>query len=84
MATPQFKNIDAYIKTFPPDVRARLTELRVCIQKAAPDAKEAFSYQMPACTLNGILVYFAAWKNHIGFYAASGALDNSRRKRRPT
>lgn len=63
-------DIDKYIKNFPPDVQARLEQVRAVIRKAAPDAWEGISYGMPAYKLNGRpLVYFAAFKKHIGFYA---------------
>ena len=66
-------NIDAYIAGFPANVQALLQEVRSTVHKAAPDAEELISYQMPAFRQNGILVYFAAYKNHIGFYpTASG------------
>jgi uncharacterized protein YdhG (YjbR/CyaY superfamily) len=64
----QFKTIDEYIDTFPEDVRAILNELRQTIKETAPEARETISYQMPTFTLNGNLVHFAAFKNHIGFY----------------
>jgi uncharacterized protein YdhG (YjbR/CyaY superfamily) len=67
-----FRSIDEYIATFPQDRQARLEAVRATIQAAAPGAEERISYQMPAFALNGVLVYFAAWKNHIGFYPASG------------
>ena len=62
------KDIDEYIAGFPDDVRAILDKVRATISKAAPDAKEVISYQMPAFKQHGILVYFAAWKHHVGFY----------------
>jgi uncharacterized protein YdhG (YjbR/CyaY superfamily) len=62
------KNIDAYIATFPPGVQAILERIRRTIRDAAPDARETISYQIPAFTLNGVLVYFAAHKKHIGLY----------------
>jgi uncharacterized protein YdhG (YjbR/CyaY superfamily) len=65
-ATP--KNIDEYIAWFPPDVQVILERIRLTIRQAAPDAQEIISYKIPAFTLNGILVYFAAFKEHIGFY----------------
>ena len=66
-------NIDEYILGFPKDVQKILQQLRVTIIKAAPEAAEVISYQMPAFKYKGILVYFAAYKNHIGFYpTASG------------
>src|SRR4030065_2591413 len=65
----QIKTIDEYIKTVPEDVQGILEKLRRGIRKAAPDAVETISYQMPTFKLNGNnLVHFAAWKNHIGFY----------------
>lgn len=68
--TKQLRTISEYIKTFPKDVQNILEKIRQTIQKAAPEALETISYQMPAFKLNGKnLVYFAAWKNHIGFYA---------------
>jgi uncharacterized protein YdhG (YjbR/CyaY superfamily) len=62
------RNIDEYIALFSSEVRAILEEIRSTIRKAAPDAQETISYGMPAFTLDGILVYFAAFKKHIGFY----------------
>jgi uncharacterized protein YdhG (YjbR/CyaY superfamily) len=65
----QFTSIDEYIKTFPEDVQIILEKIRQTIHKAEPDAIETISYQMPAFKLEGrVLVYFAGWKNHIGFY----------------
>src|SRR5208282_5243539 len=62
------KDIDAYILRFPTDVREILQTVRETIRTAAPEAKEVISYQMPAFRQHGILVYFAAWKKHIGLY----------------
>ncbi|PYV41552.1 MAG: hypothetical protein DMG06_16705 [Acidobacteria bacterium] len=65
----QFGTIDEYIKTFPEDVQRILEKIRQTIKKAAPAAEEAISYQIPTFKLNGkYLVYFAAFKNHIGLY----------------
>jgi uncharacterized protein YdhG (YjbR/CyaY superfamily) len=61
-------DIDGYISQFTADVQAVLKKVRETIRKAAPDAKEVISYQMPAFKQHGILVYFAAWKEHIGLY----------------
>lgn len=63
------ENIDEYIGAFPNDVQEILEKIRMTIRKAAPDAKEKISYSMPAFEQNGIVVYFAAFKNHIGLYA---------------
>lgn len=62
------KSIDDYISGFSPEVQAILQRVRLTISKTAPDAQETISYQIPAFALNGALVYFAAFKNHIGFY----------------
>jgi uncharacterized protein YdhG (YjbR/CyaY superfamily) len=64
----QFKNIDDYIDTFPKNVQHKLTELRSAIKESAAEAEEAISYGMPTFQLNGSLVWFAAYKKHIGFY----------------
>jgi len=62
--------IAEYITSFPPEIRVVLEEVRVAIATAAPAAEECISYSMPAFKLNGKpLVYFAGYKNHIGFYA---------------
>ena len=69
------KNIDEYIATFPEDVQVMLAELRATIQAAAPAAEEKISYQMPTFALNGNLVHFAAFKNHIGLYPAPTGME---------
>jgi uncharacterized protein YdhG (YjbR/CyaY superfamily) len=61
-------NFDEYVAAFPPRVQAILRNIRARIKKAAPDAEERISYRMPSFTLHGALVYFAAFKNHIGLY----------------
>lgn len=63
------KDINDYIASFPAEVQELLQQLRTAIQKAAPQAEEAISYAMPTFKLQGILVHFAAFTNHIGFYA---------------
>lgn len=64
-----FNNIDDYIAGFPVDVQNILQQIRTTIKQAVPDAEETISYAMPAFKYNGILAYFAAFRNHIGFYA---------------
>jgi len=72
----QFKTIDEYIKASPTDVQGILQSLRLTIRKAAPEAVETISYQMPTFKLNGKgLVYFAAFKNHIGFYPIPSGIE---------
>jgi len=67
--------IDDYIAICPEPIRKRLIELRTAVKKGAPKAEEKISYQMPAFFQNGILVYFAAQKNHIGFYPTSSGIE---------
>jgi len=75
MARTNFQTIDEYISSFPTDVQDALEKVRQTIREAAPQAQEKISYQMPTFTLHGSLVYFAALKNHIGFYRTSGAIE---------
>lgn len=62
------KDIDDYIALFPPPVQTILERIRATVRQTAPEAEETISYRMPAFKLDGILVYFAAFKNHIGLY----------------
>jgi len=63
------KNIDEYIAAFSSEVQSILQKIRLTISKAAPEAEERIGYQMPAFTLGGRdLIYFAAFKKHIGLY----------------
>jgi uncharacterized protein YdhG (YjbR/CyaY superfamily) len=62
------KNIDEYIAGFPNDVQEILEKIRLMIREVAPEAGEKISYQIPAFTLDGDLIYFAAFKKHIGLY----------------
>ncbi len=62
------RSIDEYISEFSPDVQAVLQRIRNVVRTAAPEAQEVISYQIPAFKLNGIVVYFAAFKKHIGLY----------------
>ncbi len=65
-----FKSVDEYITTFPLEIQSILKAIRTLVLKKAPVATESISYGMPAYKLNGKpLIYFAAYKNHIGFYA---------------
>ena len=77
MAAPrqQFKTMDEYISSFPDDVQRILNELRQTIKDAAPEAEETINYQIPTFTLNGNLVHFAAFPNHIGFYPTPSGME---------
>ncbi len=66
----KFETIDEYIESFPENVQDILEKLRDTIRKTAPGAAESISYQMPTFKLDRKrLLYFSAWKNHIGFYS---------------
>jgi uncharacterized protein YdhG (YjbR/CyaY superfamily) len=68
-------NVDEYIAIFPEAIRSKLESLREAVRKAAPGTEEIISYNMPAYKLNGILVYFAAYKSHIGFYPTATGIE---------
>lgn len=70
-----FNTIDEYIGQFEPEVQEILKTIRKVINEVAPEAKEKISYKMPTFTLNGNLVHFAAFKNHIGFYPAPSGIE---------
>ena len=63
-------DIDDYIDGFAPNVQKILQKIRKTIQKAAPGAEEAISYQIPTFKLNGNLIYFAGFQNHVSVYPA--------------
>lgn len=70
-----FTTTDDYIAMFPAEIQSTLQKLRSAIKKAAPSAEEVISYKMPAFKLNGMLVWFAAQKNHIGFYPTGSPIN---------
>lgn len=71
----EFTNIDEYIATFPMDIQKKMQELRAVIKSSATDAVEKISYQMPTFYLNGNLIHFAAYKNHIGLYPTPNGIE---------
>jgi len=77
------KDFHDYISRHSTPVQQRMKQLRRAIKKAAPQAKEVISYRMPAFTLNGILVWFAAFKNHIGLYPRVDAIVAFKRQLAP-
>ena len=75
------KNIDEYIAGFPNNVREILEQIRMTIREAAPDAEETISYQIPTFTLKGkYLIYFAAYKKHIGLYPAPRGVEKFKKE----
>ena len=75
MKAKKAKDIDEYIADFPADVQLLLQKVRTAIRKAAPKAEEAIKYQMPTFVLNGNLIHFAGYQNHIGLYPGSKPIE---------
>ena len=71
----KFRTVDEYLAGFPPSTKKMMQELRTAIKQAAPEAEEVISYNMPAYKLKGVLVYFAGYKGHIGFYPLPSAIE---------
>ena len=76
----KFETVDEYITSFPKDTQVILEEFRQALKDSAPEAEETISYQMPAFKQNGILVWFAAFKNHIGFFPKVSAIEAFKEK----
>jgi len=75
MAKPKPRTIDEYNAMFPTDVQKILENLRQVIRETAPTADETIDYGIPTFKLNGNLVHFAAFKNHIGFYPTPSGIE---------
>jgi uncharacterized protein YdhG (YjbR/CyaY superfamily) len=67
--------MDEYIQSFPEPIQVKLEEIRNVIKELVPEAQEKISYQMPAFFLNGIIVWFAGFAKHIGFYPGANGID---------
>lgn len=74
------ETIDDYIAGFPPKVQKILKQIRMTIKRAAPNAEESISYRIPTFKLNGPLIYFAAFKAHIGLYPMNSAIKQKFKK----
>jgi uncharacterized protein YdhG (YjbR/CyaY superfamily) len=81
----QLKTVDEYIAAFPKEeVQNILEKIRSTIRESAPKAQEAISYGIPAFSLNSKdLVYFGAWKNHIGFYPTPSGIEAFKKELAP-
>ena len=79
----KYKTLAEYIMSHPEPVQSILEKMRQTIRKAAPQAIEVISYQMPAFELNGILVWFGAFKNHIGFYPKGSGIEAFKKELSP-
>jgi uncharacterized protein YdhG (YjbR/CyaY superfamily) len=71
----KFKTVDEYLSAVPANTKGILEKLRKTIKQVAPQAEELISYNMPAFKLNGMLVYYAAYKDHIGFYPTPSGIE---------
>jgi uncharacterized protein YdhG (YjbR/CyaY superfamily) len=74
------KTIDEYIANFPKETQAILQKIRKTIQKAAPKAEETINYAIPTFTLEGNLVHFAGFKEHIGFYPTPSGIEKFKKE----
>jgi len=79
----KFESVDQYISGFPASTKKLLKTMRKTIRDAAPDAEEVISYNMPAFRQNGMLVFYAGYKGHIGFYPVSSAIRQFKKDLEP-
>jgi uncharacterized protein YdhG (YjbR/CyaY superfamily) len=70
----KFNSVEEYFSSVSPDARKKLIEISRIVKKVVPSAEEVISYNMPAFKYYGILIYYAAHKEHIGFYPANSSL----------
>jgi uncharacterized protein YdhG (YjbR/CyaY superfamily) len=75
-----YSSIDEYIASFPGETQKLLEQVRATIRKAAPEAGETINYGIPTFTLQGNLVHFAAFKNHIGFYPTPSGIEKFKKE----
>ena len=76
----RWQNIDDYIQAYPKHVQVLLEQMRLTIRRTAPSAEETISYSMPAFKQKGVLVWFAAFKNHIGFYPGASGISHFKKQ----
>ncbi|WP_379138343.1 iron chaperone [Paenibacillus sp. sgz500958] len=72
----KYESTDEYIRSFPEAIQMKLEEIRGVIKERAPQASEKISYSIPTFYLNGNLVHFAGYANHIGFYPGAAGISN--------
>ncbi len=73
---PKPNSIQEYFSWFPPEIQAKLQQMREILRQAVPEAEEVISYHMPAFKTSEVLVYYAAAKNHLGYYPTSSGVIN--------
>jgi len=69
------ENVESYIATFPKETQKLLEQIRQTIKSVAPTATEKIGYGIPTFVLNGNLVHYAGYKNHIGFYPGAAGIE---------
>ena len=69
-----FSTADEYFSVLPSHLRVPMNRIRAALKEAVPEAEEVISYQMPALKFKGILIYYAAFKNHIGYYPTNSGI----------
>ena len=74
MKGAEVTDVESYITGYPKDTQKLLKQLRAVVKKIVPDVQEGISYQMPGYKFHGMLLYFAAYRNHVGFYPGTGAI----------
>ncbi len=80
MERQKFQTTDEYIGAFSGDTQQYLNKMRSIVRMACPDAREVISYNMPAMHQEGVLVYYAGYKNHIGFYPTGSGIEHFKSK----
>jgi uncharacterized protein YdhG (YjbR/CyaY superfamily) len=77
---PKPRSVEEYISWYSPEIQEKLEQIRQTLRQALPEAKEVISYHMPAFKTHEVLVYFAATKNHIGFYPTSSGVSEFKKE----
>ena len=80
MMNPKPRSVEEYISWYSPEIQEKLEQIRQVLRDALPEAKEVISYHMPAFKTHEVLVYFAATKNHIGFYPTSSGVSEFKKE----
>lgn len=80
---PKAENIEEYFSWFSPEIQNQLGQIRKAIKEVLPEATEVISYHMPAFKTTEVLVYYAAMKNHIGFYPTNSAVSEFKEALKP-
>ena len=80
MMNPKPTSVEEYFSWFPPDIQAKLQQIRDTLRAALPEAKEVISYHMPAFKTTEVVVYFAAAKSHLGYYPTNSGVEEFKKE----